>query len=110
MIQSMTSPKTFGRRLRELREAAGYSRRELEDLTEVSQRHIQYLEDDEKQPGRETLDALAKVLGPEIIQAAFPDLVLLRSKRSANPGEVNLTEQVIAEALTAGQSLARALG
>jgi transcriptional regulator with XRE-family HTH domain len=53
------------------------TRRDLEDLSGISVRQIAYLENDEKDPGRETLEALAKALGSEVIEAAFPELVVL---------------------------------
>jgi transcriptional regulator with XRE-family HTH domain len=53
------------------------TRRDLEDLSDISVRQIAYLESDEKDPGRETLEALAKALGSEVIEAAFPELVVL---------------------------------
>jgi transcriptional regulator with XRE-family HTH domain len=85
MIHAMTA-QTFGQTLRARREKLGYTRRVLEDESGISVRQIEYLEKDQKEPKRDTLEALARVLGPEIIQAAFPDLALLRSRRSSNPG------------------------
>jgi transcriptional regulator with XRE-family HTH domain len=108
MILPMTSP-TFGQTLRARREKLGLTRRALEDQSGVSVRQIEYLEKDQKEPKRDTLDALARVLGPEIIQAAFPDLVLLRSRRRAIPGYGDLADEAMLDTPAAGQSLAVAM-
>lgn len=78
---------TFGQRLRKIREKAGMSRRELEDRSGVSQRTIQYLEDDEQDPRRATLEALAEVLGPELLQAAFPKQLVGSGRPSKRAGK-----------------------
>jgi transcriptional regulator with XRE-family HTH domain len=77
----MTFWERWGKTLRGLRENQGLSRRDLEDASGVSQRQISYLEKGQKRPRADTLDALAKVLGPELVQAAFPRLIVLPSKR-----------------------------
>jgi repressor LexA len=53
---------TSGQRIRELRVRRGLTRRGLEDASGISQRQIAYLEDDTKEPKRETLRALALAL------------------------------------------------
>lgn len=78
MIRAMTTFwQEWGKELLRLREAKGMSRRELEDRSGVSQRHIEYLENGEKQPGTKVLGALASELGPELLQAAFPEVAIL---------------------------------
>jgi transcriptional regulator with XRE-family HTH domain len=96
----MASP-TFGQRLRQRREELGLTRRALEDESGVSVRQIEYLEKNKHEPRRDTLESLAKVLGPEIIQAAFPELALLRSRRRANPGQRDHAEESTPLALAA---------
>lgn len=91
---------TFGEQLRDIREAQHLTRRQVEDLSGVSQRQIEYLEKNQKDPRRETLQALAEALGPEVLKAAFPNLVgsppRRPSKRSI-PGYLDLTATAEAE-------------
>jgi transcriptional regulator with XRE-family HTH domain len=75
--------ETVGQTARRLREEQNLTRRELEDLSGVSQRAIEYLEKDKKDPRRGTLEALAGILGPELLQAAFPDVAIL-ARRGAS--------------------------
>lgn len=65
---------TFGQTLRYLRDEQGLSRRELSERIggHIKEREIAYLEADEKDPRRETLDVLADQLGFEVLRAAFP--------------------------------------
>lgn len=89
--QTARMRRSFGGRLRALREAQGLTRRSLEDATGISQRQIGYLENDQKEPRLETLQALAKALGPEVILAAFPKIALASrnsaTARYASPAE-----------------------
>lgn len=82
-----TREMTFGQRLREMREKRGLTRRQVEDATGVSQRHLQYLEDDEKEPGRVVLQQLSALFGRAVIQAAFPDLLGSRTPPPRHPGK-----------------------
>lgn len=90
-----------------MRESRGLSRRVVEDRTGVSQRHQQYLEDGEKEPGRGILLALSKLYGNEVLEAAFPTLVVSpprRPTRRSNPGYASVTERGMVERLTAQPS------
>lgn len=64
---------TFGQTLRELREGQGLSRRKLGYLIDRSEGAIRNWEEDADSPNRESLVALVKALGPEVLIAAFPD-------------------------------------
>jgi transcriptional regulator with XRE-family HTH domain len=75
---------TFGQKMRKIREDRGLTRRDVEDLSGVSQRQQAYLENDTKDPRRATLEALSKALGPEIVQAAFPKLSILAGSRKSS--------------------------
>jgi transcriptional regulator with XRE-family HTH domain len=81
----MMVPMTLGQTLRQLREAQGLSRRKLGYRIDRSEGAIRNWEADEDSPNRESLDALARVLGPEIIAAAFPDLLTLPVASGENP-------------------------
>jgi transcriptional regulator with XRE-family HTH domain len=94
----LPSLMTFGARMRKLREARGLTRRDVEDISGVSQRQQAYLENDTKDPKRATLEALAKALGPEIVQAAFPKLTIVAdSAESPTARKVSLREWVNSE-------------
>lgn len=54
--------KAFGKNLRQLREAKGYTTREFADLTEIAYSQVWTLENGKGNPSLTTLIALAKVL------------------------------------------------
>jgi transcriptional regulator with XRE-family HTH domain len=56
------SKPTFGHRLRELREARGWSQQDLAIKAGITQSGISYLEIGKKDPGWETVQALARAL------------------------------------------------
>lgn len=58
-----TTNGTFGRRLAELRQTAGYSQRELAAEVGISQRMIAYYEGQTDHPPTHVLPVLAEVLG-----------------------------------------------
>ena len=89
----LPSLMTFGAKMRKLRETRGLTRRDVEDISGVSQRQQAYLENDTKDPKRATLEALSKALGPEIVQAAFPKLsILADSRKSPTARETSFPE------------------
>jgi transcriptional regulator with XRE-family HTH domain len=58
-----TPGESFGKRLAELRQAAGYSQRDLAKETNVSQRMIAYYERENSYPPNHLLHIFAKALG-----------------------------------------------
>ena len=59
-------PSAFSVRLKELREKAGLSLRDLAEQVEVSHQAIKYYEDGVRKPGFEVVCRLAKVFGVSI--------------------------------------------
>ncbi|MCA9598371.1 MAG: helix-turn-helix transcriptional regulator [Myxococcales bacterium] len=59
----VSSAKSFGNRLAQLRRDAGYSQRELGELVGLSQRMVAYYEGQTDHPPTQLLPAFAEVLG-----------------------------------------------
>ena len=59
----LNDPETFGQRMARLRQAAGYSQRDLARETGISQRMIAYYEKQTQYPPTHLLPILAEVLG-----------------------------------------------
>lgn len=77
---------TLGQTLRRLREDKQLSRRKLGYLLDRSEATIRNWEKDDDKPSLESLATLADHLGPEVLQAAFPNVAIL-SRKSATARE-----------------------
>jgi putative transcriptional regulator len=65
-LEAVLDSKMFATRLKELREAAGLSQKELAKRAGVSQRAVSHWEQDLHEPGILIAPALAKALGVEL--------------------------------------------
>lgn len=59
---------TFGERIRELREAAGLTQRDLRRETKLSSSYLHYIEKDRVVPGDKNVAKLARALGVPTVQ------------------------------------------
>ena len=67
MVDSMSpTARQFGKRLRDLREAAGKSQGELADRADLSRTYLNQLEAGKRDPSLSTLRRLARALGVKL--------------------------------------------
>jgi transcriptional regulator with XRE-family HTH domain len=96
-MKKTSKGETFGQTVRRLREERDMARRDLEDLTGVSVKTISNIENERPEglnPTKNTVEALAQALGPQVMVAAFPTLVILaaRSKERASARKLGLPD------------------
>jgi len=82
MLMDMNNGESFGQRLAQFRQAAGYSQRELARELKISQRMVAYYEGETDYPPAHLLPLLAQLLGVSTDQLLGVDVAPTKGRAS----------------------------